>query len=234
MAELTFEVKPKDLSVVIGMPLGPYLPWQTAISLAGTTAACAVRGIPCEVTAVAGSSIVTDARTKVADGQLASEAARVFFIDSDIVWAPADFLRLLLLSTKMPVVCGAYPQKNEKRMLPVSRLPGELETNEYGCYRVRGAGLGFTVVRREVLERLAATKPRVYDPEMGADLADLFRLDRAVNEQGRRVALGEDTIFFDDVRGLGYDCWLDPSIDLGHVGSHVYRRARYLPQSTQE
>lgn len=226
MAEVTFNVKLSDLSVAIGMPTSAYLPWQTALSLANTTAVCAGRGIPCELSVVAGSSIVTDARAKVVNELLATKASRFLLLDSDVVWKAADFLRLLLLSTRMPVVCGAYPQKNERCMLPVSLLPGALETNEYGCNKVRGTGLGFTMVRREVLERLAATKPRIYDPELGVEMADLFRLERAVDEHGRRLALGEDTVFFDDVRALGYDCWLDPSIDLGHVGSHVYRRAR--------
>jgi hypothetical protein len=29
--------------------------------------------------------------------------------------------------------------------------------------------------------------------------------------------------FFADVRELGYDVWLDPTINVGHVGSHVFR-----------
>ena len=34
---------------------------------------------------------------------------------------------------------------------------------------------------------------------------------------------GEDVFFFNDVRAAGFDVWLDPSIELGHVGEHEWR-----------
>jgi hypothetical protein len=54
------------------------------------------------------------------------------------------------------------------------------------------------------------------------DVPDVFRLDR-VKTNGRRTAQGEDMAFFADLRELGYDVWLDPTIQLGHVGNYVYR-----------
>jgi hypothetical protein len=38
-------------------------------------------------------------------------------------------------------------------------------------------------------------------------------------------ARGEDMAFFDDCKALGYQPWLDPEINLGHVGTKVFTAA---------
>jgi hypothetical protein len=196
------------------------LPWPTALSLARTTHACALRGIDVTIDYVAGSSIITTARSLVVHRFLEGKQKRLFWIDSDIEWEPDDFLRVLGLSQGMDIVCGAYPLKREDQKSFVIRNsdPAKVTINPYGCIRVEGTGLGFTVMTREVVEKIVATKPKIMNEGSGELMADVFRVDTF---EGR--LRGEDMAFFDDLRDLGYEIWLDPTVDLGHIGHKVFR-----------
>lgn len=222
MSEEVIELRPNpaELSVSIGFPTGPTLPWPTALSLARTTHACALRGIDVTIDFVAGSSIITMARSLVVHRFLQGNKKRLFWIDSDIEWEPDDFLRLLGLSEVMPIVCAGYPLKREGQngFVVLNDNPGTVELNKYGCVKIQGTGLGFCVMSREVVEKIAATKPKVLNQGSGDTIADVFRID-TVNGLLR----GEDMAFFEDLRGLGYELWMDPTINLGHVGFKVFR-----------
>lgn len=224
MNDHAISVNPAELSVDIGFPTGSFVPWQTAMSLAKTVKACTERRIECGVACIAGSSVVTWARSKVLDTFLEGTASRLFWIDSDIVWEPKDFLRLLVLSTQYDVICGTYAQKTEAQTI-VIRHPDLLtfDINPHGLVKFSGAGLGFTIITREVAERIAAIKPRVYDPASERSIADVFRLDSIDCGQASPTLRGEDMAFFADLIDLGYDVWLDPTLKLGHVGSREYR-----------
>lgn len=223
MNEHAISINPAELSVDIGFPCGPSVPWQTAMSLAKTVKACTERRIDCGVSCIAGSSVVTWARSKVLDTFLEGTASRLFWIDSDIVWEPADFLRMLVLSTQYDVICATYAQKTEAQTV-VIRHPDLLtfEMNPHGLVKVQGAGLGFTIITREVAQRVADSKPKVFDITSDRSIADVFRLDSIDRGHESPDLRGEDVAFFADLADLGYDVWLDPTIRLGHVGSRVY------------
>lgn len=221
MSEIELRPNAAELSVAIGFPTGPMLPWPTALSLARTMHACALRGIDSTIEPIVGSSIITMARSLVVHRFLQGNKKRLFWIDSDIEWEPEDFLRLLALSEKMPVLCAGYPLKRDggNAFVVFNDTPGEFTLNEFGCVKVQGTGLGFCVMAREVVEKIAATKPKVLNQGTGDTMADVFRVDTTADGKLR----GEDMAFFDDLRGLGYDLWLDPTVSLGHVGFKSYR-----------
>lgn len=220
MSENEFRPNPAELSVSIGFPTGPMLPWPTALSLARTTHACALRGIDVTIDYVAGSSIITTARSQVVHRFLQGNKKRLFWVDSDVEWEPDDFLRLLGLSSKLDIVCGAYPLKVEdkKAFVVLHSDPNKVTLNPLGCIKVEGTGLGFTVMTREVVEKIVATKPVILNQGSGEMMADVFRID-TIDGKLR----GEDMAFFDDLRALNYEIWLDPTVELGHVGQKVFR-----------
>lgn len=224
MSEPDFRPNPADLSVAIGIPTAPTLPWLTALSLARTTHACALRGIDVTIEPVVGSSIITVARSLVIQRFLQTNKKRLFWIDSDIEWEPEDFLRLLGLSEKMDIVCGAYPLKREGSnnsfvVLQDDEATGKLTVNPYGCIKTGGTGLGFCVMTRAAVEKIVATKSTVFNQGTGERMADVFRIDATAAGELR----GEDMAFFADLRALGYDIWIDPTVSLGHIGHKVYR-----------
>ena len=205
------------VSVMIGMPAGRDLPIQTVKSLIATFAACGERGAPCHFGAIANSAVIQWARDEVIELFLKSDAQVLFWIDSDMVWEPGQFIRLLVWSQIYDVVCAAYPAKVEPTTFYLMRE--ESTPNEHGMLEIHGIGLGFTAMRRAVVEALVARAPKVRDEMAGRDIASVFRID--TTSKGHRR--GEDMAFFADIRDLGYRVMLDPSIDLGHVGQKVYR-----------
>ena len=147
-------------------------------------------------------------------------------IDSDTIWRPEDALRLLAIGTKLECVSAIYRQKCEPEMYCLSCEPAE--SNEYGCLPVKGLGLGFTCVQRSVIERMADRAPEVFfETFLPYPIKELFRASDKVPGiyEGRKVNChrGEDMSFFADVLALGVQPWLDPHIELGHLGEKEYR-----------
>jgi hypothetical protein len=207
--------------IVIGMPVGSgSIPWPTAVSLLATVRVLDKEKIPFRIEAPVGCSVVTWARNAVAGAFLRSDFTHLFFIDADMVWAPNDFFRLVAFGATHDMIGGAYALKKDPPQCFVN-LPGaegEREVNGFGNVKVTSLGLGFTIIKREVMERLAATKETVTDSLNGMSHPDIFRIGRRPNGG----ALGEDVAFFEDAAALGYQAWLDPSIKLGHVGQKIY------------
>lgn len=211
------------LSVRIGLPHGPTFPQETTFSLLGTLSQCLTMGIPFGIAHVSGSSIVTDARNRVVDKFLKTDASRLFWIDSDMQWKPDDFVRLLALTTEVDVVCAAYAHKTDKCELSIKHKDlRTFDLHKHGLVKIDGAGLGFCCMKREVVEKVVETKRLVYDGLSESWMADVFRTDTHTDNEGRERPRGEDMAFFADIIELGYDVWLDPTICLGHVGSKVY------------
>jgi hypothetical protein len=207
-------------SVMIGMPIGSgSLPWATAVSLMATVRKCDREGIPIKISAPVGSSVVTWARNAVVGEFLRGDCTHLFWIDSDIVWRPADFFRLVGFGAAHDVIGAAYMLKKEPPEFVVNVPdPNHYEVNGYGNVRVRSLPIGFTICRREVIERVAATKEMMHDELAKVDYPDFFRLSRSAAGK----PLGEDIAFYQDAAAAGFTCWLDPSIKLAHVGTKEY------------
>ncbi len=207
--------------IMIGMPIGSgSLPWGTASSLITTLRACDKEGLAVRTETPVGSSVVQWVRSAIVESFLKSDFDLLFWIDADITWTLEDFFRIVGFGAVLDIVGAAYPLKKDPASFLIN-LPGtegKFEVNGLGCIKILSMGIGFTLMRRSVVEAVAAGKPRVRDALNGVEYADVFRIDRTVN--GPR---GEDVAFFDDARELGFDAWLDPSIRLGHVGQKVYR-----------
>jgi hypothetical protein len=123
---------------------------------------------------------------------------------------------MLALSKLVDVVSATYPAKKEPPTFYINSSP-EMSMSEYGLMEIHGVGLGFTVMTREVALQLVEGKPVRRNQVTGKEMVEVFRTDRN-NGDGR----GEDMAFFADIRALGHKVWLDPSIDLGHIGTKVY------------
>lgn len=186
--------------------------------------------IPFKIEAPTGCSIVQWARSAVAEAFLKTDFSHLFWIDADVTWTPDDFIRILGFGGILDVVGATYPFKKDPPgfLINTEGAPGKLEVNGLGLVKVKSMGLGFTLVKRHVLEMVAADKEWVYDPLNGVERREIFRVDRTPEKHkvgGRTLPgpRGEDVAFFHDVREKGFDAWLDPSVKLGHIGSKTYR-----------
>ena len=207
-----------DKSVLIGMPVHGQINARTAMSLIRTVSECAKLGVKLEVEFIIGCSVVTMARNRVVDSFLKTDYSRLFWIDSDIGWRPEDFLRLLALTEKVDVVGALYPMKSQDVIVPTAfDRRTEFDMNEFGLLHANGLGLGFCVMKREVVEKVAATKTKVIDRLGGIEMADVFRLDTF-----KGYFRGEDMAFFADIREQGFAVWVDPTIRVQHIGEKAY------------
>lgn len=211
------QISLKGVSVTLGLPIRGGFPPETTVSLCATVQKCTELGVRCDL-AVEKSGIVNVGRDAVLDTFLKGPTDKLFWIDSDMVWDADDFMRLLAISTRVDVVGATYPAKVDGPSTFYVNLDKERKTGPFGIIEAKGFGLGFTIVSREVCEKLAAQSPRVNDTLNGRDMAAVFRVD--IFEGKRRT---EDMAFFSDIRDLGYTVWLDPSIELGHIGEKQWR-----------
>ncbi len=215
MEKATFDIS--KLRVHVGIPALETMSTFTALALIDTVCLFQARGLVFEVKMEVGSCYVERARNFIADNFLKSDCDRLLMIDSDMVFKPADVIRLLALSTVMDVVSAAYTIRSEPPTYIVS-MPEKFRLNEYGCMPHGGMGLGFTVVSRKVMESLAdGACPTTY-AERPEPIPGIFR-----NSVNNGVFTGEDMNFFQDVRTHGFQPWVDPLLDLGHRGAKEYR-----------
>lgn len=228
------ELSLEGVSVFLAMPSHRDLHPYTAVSLLETQAMLMARGVPCDIEVQYGSSLVHHARSKAAHRFLSRDKNRLFWVDSDIVWKASDFIRLLALSTVMDVVAGVYPAKQDEPLFFVNAdLGKDFVSNEYGCFSVDGLGLGFTCVTRPVMQALADRAPKCRFHDVGPEpIPHPFRCDDLKASDGALDARGEDIAFFHDLKALGHQVWLDPSVKLSHVGAKVYT-ASFLEQLTK-
>jgi hypothetical protein len=206
-----------NISVAIGMPTHRDLPPQTVTSLLRTMDRLIHLGVPCDVLMEITGSVIMG-RDAVLDDFLRGDKQKLFWIDSDMVWEPDDFVRMLAISTSIDVLTAAYPAKVDGEPKFFAAFKDGPAQGEFGLFEIDGIGLGFTVVDRKICQELADKAPRVRDQIAGRDMASVFRFD--VHDGNRRT---EDMAFFADVRGLGHKVWLDPMVSLGHVGMKEFR-----------
>ncbi len=211
------EIDMAGVSVFLAMPTHRDIPANTVISLIATQRAMRDHNIPFHIHLEVGGSLVHHARTSLVHQFMQTDCTHLFWVDSDICWEAADFLKLIALATKMEVVCGSYPTKADPPVFFMQYAPGPHRTNEYGCVEIKGIGIGFSVIQRKVVEELYSKAPKRKYPWSKDLIPRVFRCDSEGIEER-----GEDMAFFSDVRDLGYKVQLDPTVKLGHIGPKIY------------
>ena len=108
-----------------------------------------------------GWSLIPEARNEIAARFLAAPCwSDLLMVDSDIVWRPADVLRLLRHGHEL--ACGVYARKSEidpaLMFWRIEAGTGPLpRCTRTGCLDIAATGAGFMLLHRSVFERLAAS-----------------------------------------------------------------------------
>lgn len=204
------------------------LPIEFVVSYLETMHLFWERGLKLSLKCRAGCALIHAVRNELVYDGLREDVTDLMCVDSDIAWKPEDMLRLVAFGTEHPFVCGVYRTKENKVQFHASLTPdatGRPIQNDMGLLRANGVPAGFMLLRPSVIETVAAVVP-CYVPKKG-DLAG-EKIPGLFNPfQEGDVLYGEDIAFCRRYVDAGGEIWIDPNIELDHIGPHTYT-ANYI------
>lgn len=161
-------------------------------------------------------SCFNDSLTRFMDTE---DVTDLFMIDSDESWGAEHFVRLLL--HEEDIVCGVYLQCNpNKKNYPVifktaddgSHLGKMLPDGNCLMKAERIPG-GFLKVSKAALRKWADANPDEWFWFEGRKAYKFF-----TNEFKDNIFHGMDFTFSDKMKGIGYELWVDPIVEVKHWG----------------
>lgn len=212
-------------SVFIALPAYDFkVSLKLAISLAKFARMALEHGVAIQIGSICGCSVVSRARNLLAQDMLESNCDYLLFIDSDINFEPEDIFRLMAwASDPKKGIVGAVPRTRSEDKVYIANLDydenKELTMNRMGLVRAERIATAFMLIRREVFTTMVEAHPewKYYDKRSDRMVPCLF--DFELTEEGY---IGEDYLFCDRARELGFEVWVDPTITLGHMGIQEY------------
>lgn len=184
--------------ILISLPSGGYIRIETVKALLDMLKATnnIVFDIDCPM-----SCYIHANREKSVEYALDNQADYILFIDGDVV--PARNGLTKLLSLNVPICGGVYNTK-EENSVPAVLLFEPLPEKPQQPIKVDALPAGFLLIKMEVFRKI--DRPWFFfEPEMAG-----------------KSMVGEDVYFCRKARKYGYDIWLDPTIEIGHMGVRKY------------
>jgi glycosyltransferase involved in cell wall biosynthesis len=215
------------MSIMIALPChGGIVSEKTTMSLFNLGKLLVRNNIPHGLLTQANSSLITQGRSKCANFFINNtDHEYLFFLDSDIGFNPEDVLKLI--SHQVDIVSGAYPMKT----IPIRYCYDILqpEQRKGDLVKIEGNGMGFVLIHRSVFLKMAQNFPDLkyipptndsnYSPSQ-AEMNNSYHY--FMEHKENNAFMSEDKSFFFRARMLGYDVWLDTTIKLQHIGSHIF------------
>lgn len=187
--------KPK---VIIGVPVADTDAMRALTAQAVGGAIIGANGIVTDMILRRSCDIVSN-RTFLVNAAIKDGATHILFVDADMLF-PYDVIPKLLAHKKE--IVGV---KYKKRELPVKWLyKPQGEESETELFKVDHVGTGLLLIDLSVFSKLKGA---------------WFNFGR--DSQGQLV-LGEDVWFCNTARDAGYDVWVDPTIQVGHIGEYIF------------
>ena len=194
-----------------------------------------------------GDALITRARANLMTSFLDDPTAtHLLFVDADIGFTPDQVFRLI--ESGADVVAGVYPIKRvnwvkaqraiegRRPNVPAASLDYVLEINDpdhvavvNGFTRVRYAGTGFLMIRRQVFEKMCAHPDyaplqflREHSHDKLAGSPNRFALFECMIDPATGTYLSEDFAFCKRWTDIGGEIWADLQSRLDHVGPSVF------------
>jgi hypothetical protein len=233
--------------LVVGTPCyGGQVFSNFANSLLKLQAACAKRGLDLSINMMWGDALITRARQNIVTQFLDQPTAtHLLFIDADIEFEPEQVFRLLDFDVDM--VSAAYPTKkvdwDKARVMAQAGVkdlksvslsyvvdftdPKKIEVRN-GFAKIRYAGTGFLLIRRQVLLKMMEHYPDLkYSGQHLAqdpfkDSPYRYALFNCFIEPETGIYLSEDYSFCRRWTDMGGEIWVDLDSRLNHVGPMIF------------
>lgn len=205
-------------------------------------AALLTRGMPAHFHTVRGDSLITRVRNRAVHAFLKTDCTHLLWIDADLRFRAEDVFAML--DADLDVVGGAYPLKQydndriayaaamgspnilrDAAQLVMSDVGDGARTAKGGFLEVLDVATGFSLVKREVFEKMAAKMPEllVIDDARGPTRDEpYFAYYDCMIEPVTRRYLSEDYAFCRRWQQIGGKCHVYLLAELGHVGKHLF------------
>lgn len=216
------------MSILIGMPCyGGVVSDKTTNALFKLGKQLVRNNIDHGMLTLANESLISRGRSRIANFFINNTNFEyLFFLDSDVGFEADDVLKLLNHNKEM--VCGAYPMKTIP--LKWNFTLTEPKHREGDLVAIDKIGIGFSLIHRNVFIRIAKQYPELkYTPTNESTThnptQDEYNNSYHYFHEMRQgdIYLPEDLSFFTRARNVGMQAWMDTSINLCHVGSHVFQ-----------
>jgi len=164
-----------------------------------------------------GNSMIAHSRSMICAKFMASEATDLFFLDDDVTWERGSMLKLL--NYPVDVVAGIYPQRADPLAFHTRFMDKpELRADEEHptLLEVEGVPAGFMRITRKCIEQMSLKFPEKRFADRHAPKGYAWALFDNIHEGD--LYFGEDYSFCRRWRQIGGKVFVDPEIDMGHVG----------------
>lgn len=174
-----------------------------------------------DVAILAGNCHVDDARNDLCRMFLESPATHLMFIDADLQFSPQSVRKLI--EHDKDVVGGVYMMKNDETDFPVVLDRGQYQPDERGLVAVKGLPGGFMCIKRKVIEKLykKASDKGAWPNKGNYGSLPVTEIFHRTVEKGRSRRSG-DYEFCAKVLKHGFDMFMDPSLNFGHIGDKIW------------
>ncbi len=195
---------------------------RTMMCLMNSVAACAARGWGFTVLMRDADSMVARGRSLLASQFVENPGAKqctdLMMIDTDLAWDGNEFVKLL--EHPVDIVGGAYPYKDESGDFPL-RWPADGLMEENGLWEVQAVTPGFFRMTRKALEKIAREMPwlEFKDKPTAEGQRQWMFFDNLVRPSG---VYDEGYVFCERWRTVGGKVYLDPDLNLTHIGMKAY------------
>ena len=227
------EIDLKGIKLLVSVPsYDGNIPIEWMYAYMETAAVCAAHGVIVGLNARVGSSLIPKCRDEIIHQFLFDEAQQPFdyllCIDADVVWKAEQIPQMLAaaIANKGDTIYGTYPVKIDDPLFHIEftkTTDGKPVING-DLFRVNSGAAGFMLLSRFTLEHMYQKYDDLYyEAKAGSD----FNTDKPVCAMFtpgiiRNKYRGEDIMFSIRLNYAGLKMWLDPRLELVHIGKKRY------------
>lgn len=199
----------KELNIMIAIPSMGEVSMMFTVSLVGMILKTKEKYPNCSIRiATVIRRLIHRSRAELAEKFLETDCNLLMWIDDDNPPQPDDLNKLI--EKNLPIVSGLYFKRNapyepiimveRANGVGTERRPDLYRNGSKEPFRVNSTGMGFMLVKREVIEAMKA---------LGIPLFDV------------RGNVGEDIWFCLQARQAGYDIMIAPDVEIAHLGERI-------------
>lgn len=172
---------------------------------------CVAKRIHCELYIAARMTLLEYARAWLAEKFLRSDCTHMMAIDDDLGFEPTAIARMV--EHDKDIIAGVYPIKTMPIIYPYQPAG---PVGDDGLQLAKMVPGGFMLVKRHVMEALAATVPRFNVEHINETMScpDLYSM---TNRDAAKH--GEDVMFCERALAAGYQIHVDPATGFVHCGT---------------